>query len=560
LERHLHQLAGEDARQNILSSPGYEHLSEVVTGTSLHRAKLLDQLMLVANSTRNALWSTYQVDDRGSVQTLFSALADYVQTGDFDIREAVASFLDRLFASLVLLPQDASSRSHDCVAGLRRRLSPVPFDGLSVHMSDDLIRSLGVIHTLLESFALSDDVVHWIASSVVRFEHQCSRALTRLQYCSLCEGLPETTVAPCRPFCLNVARGCLFRLATGGVAARWALFVTNVRELAISANGAYDIERVLYNLESSVPYEVGRMINVVHEYQTQIASTCGNVAFRHRPTTPTPSPSSAGAADDDDQDAEEDGQVDQRRIGAQSLMTAVRLSSRRLLGSKNFFSRLPDAFCRGDPLPVSDSENNCWNGHSVGRYNQSVLRLDEFNIHALGNAEMRVSNVSSEAEKNISAKLDEVTKLLHKRRPPRFSHVGAYGVVNEGSGGGYYNGQYPIDDEDGYASGSGSGDDAIDYVSHETMPVTHDVPSTTTTRGVVTTGQQTTRSTSVGDFIFKHSTTIKTTVSPYIKSSQPPQSLDKPVSSASTISNTASQRIFAAIVSVIIALKVSQHL
>ena len=224
-----------------------------------------------SNATQAMLRSDNDVDDGGAMSALTASLFDYITGSDADVHATVMQFFDRLFAA-VYLHRAVPPATVECVASLRRQGEGVeiPFAGVDSSVADDLARSARVARVFLDSLRLAGVVARSLGD--VDLGHQCSRALTRLRYCATCEGVLETAPPrPCRPFCANVARGCLVHLVAGQTSRRWEHFVDAVNQLALfGISGRRNLEGVLSALPKLISDEVTRLQANIQNYRSQV--------------------------------------------------------------------------------------------------------------------------------------------------------------------------------------------------------------------------------------------------------------------------------------------------
>ena len=251
----------------------------------------------------------------GCISRFFGDLYDYfrsdrrAESASFDFRSHVSRMLDSLFATVyfrygVGTDPRRHYQQHDrfigCVAATRRQLSPVPFDRLERELSVELEKSFNITRLLLDAFDLATEVANWTTSGLITDEglapssspepssssssdslvellhgHQCSRALTRLRHCAVCDGISDDSgeLKPCREFCVNAMRGCLAPLFAGdgstsdgggGLSKSWENFVRSVERLANSIRGEYSIDEVVGRVGRRLENEVGVLVQTVN--------------------------------------------------------------------------------------------------------------------------------------------------------------------------------------------------------------------------------------------------------------------------------------------------------
>jgi len=235
--------------------------------------------MEAANITHTTLKSSNDVDDRGAASALAASLYDYVTGSDVNIQAEVSRFFDLLFAAVYLHGGGGGGSTAriqpstvECVAGVRRHRDGawIPFGEVDGSVSNDLTRSARVARVLVSSLKVAGVVARSLQS--VDFSHQCSRSLTRLRYCAVCDAVIERALPrPCRKFCANVARGCLVHLVAGLTGRRWEHFIDASNRLAMfGVKGRSDLESVMAGLPALVSDEVARLQNGMHKYHSEV--------------------------------------------------------------------------------------------------------------------------------------------------------------------------------------------------------------------------------------------------------------------------------------------------
>ena len=229
--------------------------------------------MEAANATQAALKSDHEVDDLGATSALARALHDYVIGSDVDVHTSITRYFDQLFAAVYLHGAAAVQRSTvDCVAAVRRQRvgASVPFGGIDGSVGGDLARSGRVARVVVDALRVAGVVAQLLES--VDFSHQCSRALTRLQYCAACEAVLDPALPrPCRPFCANVARGCLVHLAAGPTGRRWEHFIDATNQLALfGVRGRTDLESVVTELPRLLSDDIRQLQGNIQTYHSEV--------------------------------------------------------------------------------------------------------------------------------------------------------------------------------------------------------------------------------------------------------------------------------------------------
>jgi len=227
-----------------------------------------------ANATRTMFTTLYKFpvhEVRQFVNDLFTDLEAFIRRTEVDIYESTDQFFDALFPVVYRYtlndPTAVGELSVDhrrCLKKVRHLVSPHPYGDMVQHLADELIGSFGVARVLLDAFDLAVETLN--ATEHFHFEHQCSRALTRLIHCAHCDG--HVNVRPCADFCVNVMRGCLVHVVE--IDMHWNLFVSAVQNVATSMRGAQDIQSVMASFQSVVSESVMNAVLTAPKYHSQV--------------------------------------------------------------------------------------------------------------------------------------------------------------------------------------------------------------------------------------------------------------------------------------------------
>ena len=234
-------------------------------------------LSLSMNKTLTMLLSIYRIPSRDAesvLDNLLTSFNGYISGNkELSIADSLSIFFDELFPSIFLYTindhhaMNLTTEYQKCLSTSRQNIVPAPFGDAANKLVQDLVRSLGVARSLLDAFELATETVNF--TEHFHFEHQCSRAITRLLRCSHCEG--HLHVRPCKLFCINVANGCLTHVAN--IDSHWNLFIDAIEKLVSSMRGTHDIEDVLANFHSRLSNSLMHSMVNAHRYHTQVGLT-----------------------------------------------------------------------------------------------------------------------------------------------------------------------------------------------------------------------------------------------------------------------------------------------
>nr|ANS60429.1 GPC3/5 [Platynereis dumerilii] len=472
MERRYHQAAEKDFYEVIRSTSSYlKNLLSV--NAAQYKEQYLTLIQVAENNTETLFAESHKIplaERRSLLENLFLDLQAYVQRREVNLHESVASFFDDLFPLVfhnILNDPTATSLSEDykeCLTEIRQNLSPQPFGEVPRRLAHQLSKALLTAKTFLESLSLGIEAIN--TTDHITLEPQCTRALTRLRYCSHCDGFIEAR--PCRNFCYNVMRGCL--AAVGQIDRHWNEFVDSIKALTMNMRGYYSMENVLNSLHTRISEAVLHALETGHKYYAQIVDKCGHPkrADSSQAQVVIPTPRSDTDKDTKESLNYEDSSSEDGK--SQNMYSRIETFMRSLMASKGFYHSLADTMCSAEKFATGLDQDRCWNGETQAKYNKSLVDVDlaaqmEFN------PEMKVGEKESTAITTLIDKLIHVkkkfwfqllTSKMHNegmqadewpKRDPYELHYGG----SEGSGGHnpypYPNYYGQMDDDEDYFSG-----------------------------------------------------------------------------------------------------------
>jgi len=478
MERRYHQAAEKDFYEVIRSTSSYlKNLLSV--NAAQYKEQYITLIQVAENNTETLFAENHKIpllERRSLVENLFLDLEAYIQRREVNLHESVETFFDDLFPLVfhnILNDPSATSLSDDykeCLTEIRQNLSPQPFGEVPRRLAHQLSKALLTAKTFLESLSLGIEAIN--TTDHIMLEPQCTRALTRLRYCSHCDGYIEAR--PCRNFCYNVMRGCL--AAVGQVDRHWNEFVDSIKALTTNMRGYYSIETVLNSLHTRISEAVLHALETGHKYYAQIVDKCGHpkradssTAEVILPTPRTESETTKETASYEDSSSEEGK--------SQNMYSRIETFMRSLMASKGFYHSLADTMCSAEKFATGLDQDRCWNGESLAKYNKTLVDVD-LATQMEDNPEMKVGEKESTAITTLIDKLIHVKKelwfqLLQSKMhnegmqadewPSKLQGGSAYETQyggQDGSGGhNPYNNYYGQMDDEDYFSGYGSGSD-----------------------------------------------------------------------------------------------------
>ena len=234
---------------------------------------------LARNQTESLLGNSHQIplsDRHFLLNNLFLDLQAYLKHRDVDVHASTMQFFDDLFPLVFHhILKDPSGTTltpqyRECLIRVRRELYPNPFGEAPRRMAHGLHKSFLAARSLLDALVIGIEVVN--TTDYLGLESQCTRALTKLQYCPVCRGYASSTNGgprPCRLFCYNVMRGCLSSVSQ--VDPHWNTYVDNVRQLSLRMRDSYDLERVMHRVFQDVSDAIMHAMETGHKFYPRVS-------------------------------------------------------------------------------------------------------------------------------------------------------------------------------------------------------------------------------------------------------------------------------------------------
>ena len=238
--------------------------------------KFLKMVSSAQNNTDTLFAKVYKIPVRerwGVLDDFFLVLKAYVEKRDItiDVQDTTAQFFDELFPLVfkhVLNNLGDTEMTEDyrlCLMVNRKELKDQPFGDVPKKFAHSVGKSLGSARDFL--LALDAGVAVIDGSDHYQLEHRCSKALTKLEYCSQCQGYMEAR--PCRGYCFNVMRGCLVDLTE--LDTPWNQFIDTLETMTSNMRGTYDIENVMRSLHSHISDAVMHALEVGPKFYHKVS-------------------------------------------------------------------------------------------------------------------------------------------------------------------------------------------------------------------------------------------------------------------------------------------------
>ncbi|XP_055492786.1 glypican-6-like [Leucoraja erinacea] len=297
-------------------------------------------------------------------QDLFTELKRYYIGGNVNLEELLNDFwahlLERMFK--LVNPQYHFTEDYlECISKYTEQLKP--FGDVPRKLKIQVTRAFIAARTFVQGLTVGREVANRVSKVIPALG--CIRALMKMMYCPYCRGVP--TVKPCSNYCLNVMKGCLANQAD--LDTEWNLFIDAMLLVVERLEGPFHIEEVMDPIDVKISDAIMNMQENSMQVSAKVFQGCGqpkprpagrstrsvsdNFNIRFRPYSPEERPTTAAGT---------------------SLDRLVPDIKEKLKMVKKFWSTLPYTLCNIDKVTSSVSdEEECWNGHTKGRYLPEVM-------------------------------------------------------------------------------------------------------------------------------------------------------------------------------------------
>ena len=207
-----------------------------------------------------------------AITKLFSQIQSFLDNEDVDVHVSFENFFNELFPSVYYYlslnetaESDIPSAYGECLARIYPQINPRPFKDTASVLAHQLKKGLTITRTFLQALDESSQIVN--ATMFATMDTQCSVAMTRLQYCSRCQGHLDTR--GCTGFCLNVMRGCLAPIIA--VNNHWNTFMHSFLHLASTLSySSQNLEQLLLGVIRQLHDAIEYATETVSKYHQQV--------------------------------------------------------------------------------------------------------------------------------------------------------------------------------------------------------------------------------------------------------------------------------------------------
>ncbi|KAM7407373.1 hypothetical protein PAMA_003209 [Pampus argenteus] len=350
-----------------------DEMSHELRSTFVSRHKRFDEffLELLENTERslNEMFvRTYgkpYMQNSEVFENLFAELKRYYTGGNVNLEEMLNDFWSRLLERMFTLLNSQYVITEDyleCISKYTDQLKP--FGDVPRKLKFQVTRAFIAARTFVQGLSVGREVAQRV--SKVSNSATCNQALTKMLYCPFCQGMPA--VKPCKNYCLNVMKGCLANQAD--LDPEWNQYIDAMLLVAQRLGGPFNIESVMDPIDVKISEAIMNMQENSAQVSYRVFQGCGQPKpsgmtrstrgvsdvfnARFRPYSPEERPTTAAGT---------------------SLDRLVVDIKEKLKLSKKFWSSLPEAMCVEDRVTAGNaSDEECWNGHSKGRYFPEVQK------------------------------------------------------------------------------------------------------------------------------------------------------------------------------------------
>ena len=202
----------------------------------------------------NLLLITYKdmyMRNRLIFDDFFSTLEMYYANGSIDLDKSFNLFFQRIQSTIIVLINKNFANKPGFLNCTSKNIDKIqPFGHYQQRISVRLKSSLAHARTFVVGLKTGSNVTASIINYFSR--NECGEALTKIQHCSVCEGIPNAMV--CNATCNNMLQSC-FKIYPQ-MDAYWNEFIRGVYMLSTGLDGQYDIEAVFgqlgYDISSAI--------------------------------------------------------------------------------------------------------------------------------------------------------------------------------------------------------------------------------------------------------------------------------------------------------------------
>jgi len=378
-EEYIHELVGNHNHELM------HRINESLRSYQEHLTASLQEAQELTSQELEKLYNIPRAAHGKALEVLFTQLQQHARGTEVVLEDAVANFFTHLFPPVfthVLMDKSRGSLLGDdfnaCLMDYNDDIKP--FGKVPGIIGARIKHAFRRARVFRETLHVMQHTISF--TQTIRLHPDCRRAVTRMQFCSLCGGHSE--VKPCRGMCLNVVRGCLASVAD--VSNNWDDLVVAFENLQLGLVQRKDVQDVLGGFTGNISEALLQAMGDMSRIHKEVTSLCSEFFRAHPALDAAPSKHFSTA---------EGLRPVQAMPKTTTLRKDIALLIKELEESKGFFQRLADGLCRNPILFEQEMEaGTCWNGSAVGRY-----------MHVVPEANM-IAQVQDNREVSVSLKVD----------------------------------------------------------------------------------------------------------------------------------------------------------
>ncbi|XP_061579410.1 glypican-6-like [Cololabis saira] len=349
-----------------------DETSHTLRSTFVSRHKIFDEffLELLENTERslNEMFvRTYgkpYMQNSEVFENLFAELKRYYTGGNVNLEEMLNDFWSRLLERMFTLLNSQYVITEDyleCISKYTDQLKP--FGDVPRKLKAQITRAFIAARTFVQGLSVGREVAQRV--SKVSSTPPCIRALTKMLYCPFCQGMPS--VKPCKNYCLNVMKGCLANQAD--LNPEWNQYIDAMLLVAQRLEGPFNIESVMDPIDVKISEAIMNMQDNSPQVSYRVFQGCG------QPKPAGITRSARGVSDVFSARFRPYSQEERPTTAAGTSLDRLVIDIKEKLKlSKKFWSNLPEAMCAEDRVTAGNATDECWNGHTKGRYFPEVQK------------------------------------------------------------------------------------------------------------------------------------------------------------------------------------------
>lgn len=160
-----------------------------------------------------------------TIRTLFEELQMSVTNKELNVENCTTTFFKNLYPFVYQYVANRNKLPGEFAQCLKENIRAIsPFENVPPTLTAFLLKKLIPVQVFLRSLQTIGHVVDAIDN--VELSEECSFALVKMSYCSLCDGFSD--VKPCLQYCTDVISSCLKPYSV--IEEHWSSFITKMEK------------------------------------------------------------------------------------------------------------------------------------------------------------------------------------------------------------------------------------------------------------------------------------------------------------------------------------------